>query len=87
MNTAKQQYQLCAKIKRSLAGLSDHYDYYKEEELLNKELSILLQSKDLHTLTKKEILHVISMCSSHRPAALHSIFIYLSAAYDTLSGK
>lgn len=85
MNTAKQQYQLCAKIKRSLHNLDE--DYYKKVDLLNKELLTLLHSTDLHTLTKKEILHVISMCSSHRPAALHSIFIYLSAAYDTLSGK
>lgn len=86
MNATKQQYQVCAKIKRSLADLHND-EYYKKEELLNKELRLLIFSNELHTLTKKEILHVISMCSTHSPMALHSIFIYLSKAYDTLTVK
>jgi len=86
MNATKQQYQLCAKIKKSLIDL--HGDqYYTQESKLNTELRYLFKSNELHTLTKKELLHVLSICSTHRPIALHSLLIEFSKAYDTLSGK
>lgn len=81
----KTLYSKAAKAKKELLSLSGD-PYYNKEKELNLILCDLLNSlnADWRELSKKQVLHIISMCSSHRPTALHSILVSISMQYDKL---
>ena len=81
----KTLYSKAAKAKKELLTLTDD-PYYTKEKELNAILCDLLNSlnADWRELSKKQVLHIISMCSSHRPTALHSILVSVSMQYDKI---
>ena len=53
--------------------------YYEYAQLLIIKLNVFLNSKELlKSLTKQQLFDFISLCSTHRPCALHSILLCLS---------
>ena len=78
-------YSKAAKAKKELLILTGD-PYYSKEKELNLILCDLLNSlnADWRELSKKQVLHIISMCSSHRPTALHSILVSVSMQYDKI---
>lgn len=86
MTITKKLYSKAAKAKKELLSLQGE-SYYSKEKELNSILCDLLNSlnADWRELSKKQVLHIISMCSSHRPTALHSILIYVSMQYEKLT--
>ena len=78
-------YGRAAKAKKELLNLTGD-PYYSKEKELNAILCDLLNSlnADWRELSKKQVLHIISMCSSHRPTALHSILVSISMQYDKI---
>lgn len=60
--------------------------YYKVQEELTALLSDMLRL-DFISLSKLEILKLISLCSSHRPYALHSILIAFSNVHENATTK
>lgn len=78
-------YSKAAKAKKELLSLTGD-QYYSKEKELNAILCDLLNSlnADWRELSKKQVLHIISMCSSHRPTALHSILVSISMQYDKI---
>jgi hypothetical protein len=85
MTITKKLYGRAAKAKKELLALSGD-GYYTKEKELNAILCDLLNSlnADWRELSKKQVLHIISMCSSHRPTALHSILVSVSMQYDKI---
>lgn len=70
-----------------MAGRSDLY--YETVEALNSELSKLAR-ENFVLLTKPELLRFLSLCSSYRPLAPHSLLTIISMQYEalyTLSGN
>ena len=78
-------YSNAAKAKKDLLSLTGD-PYYSKEKELNAILCDSLNSlnADWRELSKKQVLHIISMCSSHRPTALHSILVSISMQYDKI---
>ena len=85
MTITKKLYGRAAKVKKELLILTGD-PYYSKEKELNAILCDLLNSlnADWRELSKKQVLHIISMCSSHRPTALHSILVSISMQYDKI---
>lgn len=86
MTITKRLYSKAAKAKKELLSLQGESYYSKEKELISI-LQHLLNSynADWRELSKNQILHILSMCGSHRPAALHSILIAVSMQYDKIT--
>lgn len=85
MTTTKKLYKQASKLKKELASLTGD-PYYSKEKELNELLRNLLNSlnADWRELSKNQVLHIISLCSAHRPTALHSILVSISMQYDKI---
>ena len=77
----KAQYKRIQEAVRELAISSD---YYAAQTALNKELNEILNHNKyrLHYLNTSQILHLIAMCSSHRPHQPYAILTSFSIMYD-----
>jgi len=84
--TTIQQYHLCQQLERNMKAQSGNSHYYVIADLLIIELKKMLNSitMDWSELNTIQIMHIISMCSTHRPIALHSILISVSMQYDKM---
>lgn len=84
----KKQYLKAKKIEHRLS-FEEGDAFYATQKELQIALRPLLSSymSDWGGLNKREILHILSMCSSHRPVALHSVLISASMQYDKLYKK
>lgn len=81
----KTLYSKAAKAAKELSDLSGN-PYYDKQKELNLILCDLLNSynADWRELSKAQVMHIISLCSSHRPTALHSILVSVSMQYDKI---
>lgn len=71
------------KIMKFHSGTDLYYTYQTE---LNAMLSDILRM-DFISLSKLDILKLISLCSTHRPMALHSILIHISNVHENATTK
>ena len=88
----RKQYKVCKTIAtrlQSLANTGQNAKYFDLQEQLNDELRAILHSTSMQwsALTKVQIMHILSLCSTHRPIALHSILIAVSLQHDKMIQK
>lgn len=81
----KTLYSKAAKLSKEMRALEND-SYYNKEKELNSVLRDLLNSymADWRELSKAQVMHILSLCSSHRPTALHSILVSVSMQYDKM---
>jgi len=73
--------KLKAKMHKAWVDNSENKDYNKLHEEFRAMLYDFLK-QDFFCLTKIQIFQLISLCSTYRPLALHSILIRFSMLYD-----